>query len=147
MPRIPFARLSRRQPKLYPLPPFVPNDRRQATRYPLLFPLRLRLGDDVFPGHASDLSVSGVGLRFAPQSDVAYALYHALVSHERGAIEVAFAHKSFVARVRITRSEAPEDDIQVGVAFDNPEEAARLIDWLEDYGTPITLQPTHLGTP
>jgi PilZ domain len=138
MPRLPFIRLPRRQTRLYPLPPFVPSDRRKATRYPLIFPLRLRLGDDVFPGQASDLSVGGVGLRFAPQPDVAYALYQALVNHERGAIEVAFAHQCFVARVRITRSEAPEDDIQVGVAFDNPEEAERLIDWLEDYGTPIS---------
>jgi PilZ domain-containing protein len=131
--RIPIFR---RQPNLCPLPPLVPRDRRQTRRHALDFPLRLRLGAALFPGHASNLSVGGGGLRLLPGPDARSALGQALASHERGALELLLGDLRFVARVRIAHVMSSRDGLHVGVAFDNSQEAERLIRWLKAHGLP-----------
>lgn len=116
----------------------MPTDRRRSQRRLLVFPLRLRLGNGLFPGHARDLSVDGIGLWFIPQTTTISALREALTGHQRGAIEVPFPHRSFVARVCIVHTEPRHGSVRVGLAFNTPGEATRLLQWLEDYGAPMS---------
>jgi len=109
-------------------------DRRRAMRRPLDLPLRLRLGSEFFPGFADNLSAGGIGLRLVPQSLNDHTLGAALASHERGAIELLLGDIRFVTRVRITRIQPSLDDVTVGAAIDNDEEAERLIRRLEACG-------------
>jgi hypothetical protein len=65
-------------------PALMPTERRRAKRSALDLPLRLRLGADLFPGYASDVSAGGIGLWCVPQPGTAHLLDLALVGHERG---------------------------------------------------------------
>lgn len=131
-------RLPRRRADLCPLPPFTPRDRRRSARRQLTFPVRLRLGDEIFWGQARDLSESGIGLWFAPRSDGASALTSALTDHKRGVIEVQGTGGSIVARVHIARSASPRDGTYIGASFGYSAEAERLICWLEAHGLATT---------
>ncbi len=68
--------------------------------YRLDFPLQLRLGDQLFPGIASDMSITGIGARFDARSDMAPALQAALACHGSGALEITRGGKRSVLRVR-----------------------------------------------
>jgi hypothetical protein len=114
-----------------PLPPPNHTDHRQAARYPLDYPLRLRLGADLFIGRANNVSPGGIGLWCVQQRTTVPNLEGALTSHERGALELLHGDLRFVARVRIAHVKSSNDGIHVGLAIADSGEAERLIDWLE----------------
>jgi PilZ domain len=115
---------------------FRQRERRRTTRFPCMLPLRLRLGADLFPGCAGDLSRGGMGLWFVPKPGAPHSLALALTSHERGALEVVLGEQRCVVRVRIVRSQPTPEGLNVGVAFTRGEEARRLIGWLEEHSVP-----------
>src|SRR5258708_6313402 len=94
-------RLPWRQDNSCPLPPFSPTDRRRAIRHTFILPVQLRLGNDLLPGRAVDLSDGGIGVWFDAQAALPAALESVLASHERGAIEFLAGGARFVARVRV----------------------------------------------
>lgn len=130
---MPSFRRPGHQDRQRPHAPAEPTERRQAGRRPLDLPLRLRLGNDLFPGQSSDLSAGGIGMRLGPQSD-AHILDGALSSHERGALELLLGDIRFVARVRIARVQPVCNGIHVGLAIADSMEAERLIRRLEACG-------------
>jgi hypothetical protein len=89
--------------------------------------VRLRLGDNLFCGDASDLSAGGIGLWLTQRLGTAQLLDRALSTHERGALEVLFGEMHCVLRVRTAHWRAAAEGHHLGAAFASSEEAARLI--------------------
>lgn len=122
-----------RRENLFPLPPLLPGDRRQAARRPLNLPMRLRMGAGIFSGHARDISAGGIGVLLMPGVEDP-VLHHTLAEHERGAVELFLGDIRLVVRVRIAHVRLNPDAVQLGAAIDTLEEAHRLIARLEACG-------------
>jgi hypothetical protein len=116
------------------LPMAEQGERRMTPRIPLDLPICLRLGVKQYSGYSRNLGVGGVSLRLDYSTISETAPITAILTSERGALELLVGDIRFVVGVRVAHVLCRHTDEHVGLAIEDKLDAERLMHRLRACG-------------